>query len=158
MKITLLFSLIIILIATFSGCKKTGNEDVNISNEITFSEKTSEISNYIDCDLSIMSTTMAYSQAVEITNNYKNYIGKVIKMKGNFSVQKAETRNYYFCNIGDVTACCSSGFEFSLSDTSLVYPDDYPKDNEEITVIGTFSTYFEGEKEYIELKDARIIR
>ena len=38
-------------------------------------------------------------------------------------------------------ACCSSGLEFKLADTSLVYPDDYPADNTEVTVEGKLETY-----------------
>lgn len=83
------------------------------------------------------------------------YIGKTVKMRGSFQMYHDEaTDNYYFaCIIADATACCSQGIEFVLTGEHT-YPDDYPPLSTEITVVGTFSTYYEGEIMYCTLKDA----
>ena len=45
--------------------------------------------------------------------------------------------------IQDATACCAQGMEFVLTD-EYSYPDDYPDEGSEITVMAVFDTYQEG--------------
>lgn len=45
--------------------------------------------------------------------------------------------------IKDALACCSQGLEFVWGDVLHVYSDEYPKDETEIEVKGTFKTYKE---------------
>lgn len=52
-------------------------------------------------------------------------------------------------------ACCAQGIEFILTD-DYAWPGDYPEEGEEITVIGSFDTYYEGEYLYCTLRDAVI--
>ena len=52
--------------------------------------------------------------------------------------------------IYDAAGCCAEGIEFVLAD------GDYPKEGTQITVTGTFTTYNEGDKQYIQLKDATV--
>ena len=106
-----------------------------------------------DIDLTTMSSTMVYAEVSNMMTNPNEYIGKTVKMKGNFSVYLGETRNYYACIIADATACCSQGIEFLLSDNRK-YPDEYPEPGAEITVIGKFETYLEGTDTYCQLSDA----
>ncbi len=148
MKKFLIFLICFTLLFAFAGCGEKENSTT------TNAETKNTNADISIIDLSAMSTTMAYSKAVEMSNNRKDYIGKHIKISGKFDVVAGDTRNYYICNVGDATACCNAGFEFALADSNLKYPDDYPNINDEITVEGTFSTYLEGEDEYIELKDA----
>ena len=49
---------------------------------------------------------------------------------------EAAKETYYACIIQDATACCSQGLEYVLQD-----PENYPQDNEQITVVGEFQTY-----------------
>lgn len=109
-------------------------------------------------DLTILSSTMVYSEVFNIVSNPNEYIGKMIKMKGAFSVYQDESTGaiYYACIISDATACCAQGIEFVLSG-DYKYPDDYPELGEEITVIGEFETYREGEYLYCRLKNAELI-
>ena len=43
-------------------------------------------------------------------------------------------------------ACCAQGLEFVWGDVSHKYPDEYPAEDTEIEVQGTFKTY--KEKDY----------
>ena len=61
--------------------------------------------------------------------------------------------------IQDATACCAQGMEFVWGDGSHVYPDEYPEEDAEVIVEGTFETYTEERDEnlYCRLKDATLI-
>ena len=109
----------------------------------------------IDIDLTVMSSTMVYSQVSEIMADPDAYVGKIMKMKGLLTVfHSEETGKYYFgCLIQDATACCAQGIEFELAG-DYQYPDDYPPENTEITVVGVFDTYIEGVGLYCTLRNA----
>ena len=109
----------------------------------------------IDIDLTVMSSTMIYSQVSEIMADPDAYVGKIMKMKGLLTVfHSEETGKYYFgCLIQDATACCAQGIEFELAG-DYQYPDDYPPENTEITVVGVFDTYIEGVGLYCTLRNA----
>lgn len=54
-----------------------------------------------------------------------------------------------------ITACCAQGMEFVLTD-DYSYPNDYPREGDEITVTGVFDTYMEGDYMYCTLRDANL--
>lgn len=112
----------------------------------------------IDVDLTALSSTMVYSEVYNMMMTPEDYIGKVVKMNGLFSVyhDEAQDINYYACVIQDATACCSQGMEFVLTD-KYTYPDDYPEQGGEVTVVGTFDTYKEGEYTYCTLRNAELV-
>ncbi len=112
----------------------------------------------VDVDLTVLSSTMVYSEVYNMMVSPENYIGKTVKMKGPFAYYHDETTdNYYFaCIIQDATACCAQGIEFVLTE-DYTYPDDYPEVNEEICVIGVFDTYQEGSYTYCTLRKARLL-
>ena len=58
--------------------------------------------------------------------------------------------------IQDATSCCAQGMEFVWENGTHIYPDEYPEDNAEIVVEGTFETYKEeGDQNlYCRLSDA----
>ncbi|MBR5974358.1 MAG: hypothetical protein IK020_04155 [Clostridiales bacterium] len=109
----------------------------------------------IDIDLTEMSSSMVYSQVYSMTIDPQSYIGKIVKMKGQFAYYLDEaTGVYYFaCIVQDATACCAQGLEFALKGEHT-FPDDYPKEGEEVCVIGEFATYEEAGYVYFTLKDA----
>ena len=109
----------------------------------------------VDVDLTAMSSTMVYSEVLNMQQTPDKYLGKVVKMKGPFSVTEIDGNRYFACIIKDATACCSSGIEFDWAGDHS-YPEDYPKENQEITVTGTFTTYMEGKNKYLQLKDADV--
>ena len=105
-----------------------------------------------------LSSTMVYSEVYNMMNAPGDYIGKTIKMTGQFVYyENPDTKAQYFtCIIGDAMACCSQGLEFVLTGKHT-YPDDYPELGSEITVSGTFELYEEGDIRYCRLVDAEMI-
>lgn len=112
----------------------------------------------VDVDLTSLSSTMVYSEVYSMMYRPEDYVGKTIKMDGQFAVYHDETTgNYYFaCIIEDAAACCSQGIEFVLTE-DYSYPEDYPKEGGEITVIGVFDTYMEDDFMYATLREAKIL-
>ncbi len=109
----------------------------------------------IDVDLTLMSSTMVYSEIYNMVYEAGKYIGKTVKMNGTCTVYVDETngKSYYTCIVEDATACCARGIEFELSEDYL-FPDEYPEAGENITVLGTYDTYMEGEYVYCTLREA----
>jgi len=122
------------------------------------SESASVPTGDIDVDLTQLSSTVVYSEVYNMMTEPDSYVGKTVKMKGNFAEYHDETTGqYYFaCIIADATACCQQGMEFVLAGDHS-YPEDYPELGTEISVVGEFQTYMEGETQYCTLKDAAIV-
>lgn len=110
----------------------------------------------IDVDLTALSSTMVYSEVYNMVYTPTDYLGKTVKMRGQFAVYEGDGRNYYACLIADATSCCSQGIEFVVQD-ARTYPDDYPALGTEVTVVGTFDTYQEGDNTYCQLIDATLL-
>lgn len=119
-----------------------------------------ESSSY-DVDLTALSSTMIYSEVYNMMSEPEKYIGKSIRMNGQFALYQATDETgtplpdqiYFACIIADATACCSQGLEFVLAGEHT-YPDNYPELGTEITVSGTFETYDENGYMYCHLVDA----
>ncbi|MBR4579847.1 MAG: hypothetical protein IKO32_01285 [Lachnospiraceae bacterium] len=105
----------------------------------------------IDVDLTILSSTMVYSQVYDMVSRPENYEGKIVRMQGYVgSYEDTITGNkYYGCIIQDATACCSQGIEFVLKEGY-----EYPANDEDVIVTGEFGTYEEDGFLYCTLKDA----
>ncbi len=112
-------------------------------------------SDYVD--LTVLSSTMVYSEVFNMMMEPEKYIGKTVKMSGMYSVYYDESKDKYYhaCIISDATACCSQGLEFELTE-DYKYPDDYPEEAEDVCVTGIFDTYQEDGYKYCVLKNARI--
>lgn len=110
----------------------------------------------IDIDLTLLSSTMVYSQVYDMMMDPEKYVGKTVRMSGLYTdyYDEAADKHYFACIIQDATACCAQGIEFELTD-DYKYPDDYPEDSDLITVTGVFDTYMEGEAMYVTLRNAR---
>lgn len=104
----------------------------------------------IDVDLTQLSSTMVYSEVYNMVMTPEKYVGKTVKMSGQFAAyagNPAATDGpaYYFAVvIADATACCQQGLEF-VWPGEHAYPADYPAAGAEITVTGTFEAYQVGE-------------
>jgi hypothetical protein len=151
---------------TSSSDRETTSTDDNIaSNDSEFPTDDSDIassghedaSSGVDVDLTQLSSTMVYSEVYNMFASPEDYIGKTIKMKGEFSIYQDETTDkvYYTCIIADATACCSQGLEFVWKGEHK-YPEDYPELDSKITVTGEFQTYEEEGALYCTLIDAEI--
>ena len=108
----------------------------------------------VDVDLTVLSSTMVYAEVYNMVNDPESYVGKRVKMSGTCTTfyDDATGVDYYTCIVQDALACCASGIEFVLRD-GLTYPDE----NDEITVVGVFDTYMEGEYMYCTLRNAEIV-
>lgn len=140
---------IISLVSVFSACSKKTEEPE------TTKAATTEAVKAVDLDLSLMSGTAVYSEVYNIMSEPDKYIGKIIKIKGNFQIyQDVEQNKYYYaCVIPDATACCQQGIEF-VPERLMVYPKDFPPLDTEIIVAGEFTPYKDGETTYYTLKDS----
>ena len=110
-----------------------------------------------DVDLTALSSTMVYSEIYNMMYEPDRYVGKRIKMNGQFAVYKNPNTGavYMVCIIMDATACCSQGLKFVLAGEHS-YPADCPELGPEITVVGTFQTYEENGHMYCHLVDAEM--
>ena len=165
--IAVLMCLIISL--SFFSCSKDNEKQESLSSSTQSKNEEKEVNVQIDdstnkknkdevLDLTKLSSTLVYSEVYNIMVNPDNYVGRTIKMQGKFSVYHDEKRdkNFYSCIIQDATVCCAQGMEFMLKG-DYEYPKDYPKEGEEITVIGEFIRYSEGKHVYCGLKDAKLL-
>ena len=135
----------------FSACGST-QEGTDISTGST----NSSISGEYDYDLSKMSSTMIYSTVYSMLTAPDDYVGKTVRVTGNFNVYHDDTtkKDYYAVLISDATACCQQGMEFDMGSGY----SDYPPENALITVTGTFETYMEGKAKYCQLAKATLKR
>ncbi len=95
-------------------------------------EQTQTSADGVDVDLTVLSSTMVYSEVYNMLyNDPAYYLGKTVKAKGTFSLYQLVTDGVlqpdpvaYACIIADATACCAEGMEFVL-EGDYTYPDDY---------------------------------
>lgn len=153
MKKLICLALSLLMMLSVVGCSNSDTDPASELNEGTSSNTVEEY----DVDLTKLSSTIVYSEVCNMMTAPDDYIGKKIKMSGNFSVYHDESTNkyYYACLIADATACCSQGIEFVL-DGDYSYPDDYPEINSIITVTGIFDTYEENGYTYCQLINAQL--
>lgn len=137
-KILILFIVLVMAVGT-SACGKTQK-----------SEAADRVK--VDEDLTEMSATVIYSKVYDMLVNGSDYQGKTIRMQGLFSsyYDEVEADTRYGCIIQDATACCAQGLEFILSEDL----DKYPKEGDEITVVGTFELVDDGKYLTAVIKDA----
>ena len=109
----------------------------------------------IDFDLTTYSANMVYAEVYNMMYYPREYVGKKIRIQGQFTYAHDDStgKSYYACFISDAAACCSQGLEF-IPSKKLKYPKDFPKVGDKIEVTGTFTTYKEGDNEYVTLKNA----
>ena len=126
-------------------------------------EQTQTSADGVDVDLTVLSSTMVYSEVYNMLyNDPAHYFGKTVKAKGTFSLYQLVTDGVlqpdpvaYACIIADATACCADGMEFVL-EGDYTYPDAYPELGAEITVIGEFQSYEENGMTWYHLVNARL--
>ncbi len=135
------------IVFSFSACSK------NEKKAEATTEQTS--AKAVDVDLTKLSSTMVYSEVYNMMIYPDKYVGKTVKMQGQYNEYYDEEtdKTYYACVIADATACCQQGLEFVLTDEfdalGII-------NNDNIEVVGTFNIYNEGELQYFHLTDASI--
>ena len=115
----------------------------------------------VDIDLTAMGKDMVYSTVYQMVYNPQDYIGKTVRMKGQYYVaysQDPENDNFYnYCLIADAQACCQQGLEFVCTDGHDTYPDDFPEDGSEVEVTGVFEMYEEDGYMFLHLNYADMV-
>lgn len=105
----------------------------------------------IDVDLAQLSTTMVYSQIYQMQFYPDDYVGKTVRIFGQFFIYTHPDtgEEYYTIMVIDSTGCCIQGMEFVLKE-GLEYPpvDSY------VMLTGEFQTYEEYDYTYFHLVDA----
>lgn len=156
MKKIIAIILVLVLVLSFVACSKNSDKNDNSNSKTTTktTETTTEAKS-VDLDLTELSSTLIYSEVNNMLITPDDYKGKIIKMKGQFNQYTDEQtgKTYNAVIIPDATACCQQGLEFELSDKT----NPNFEQGTEITVVGTFDTYSEGELLYCHLKNAKII-
>lgn len=111
----------------------------------------------IDINLARMSGTMVYAQVYKMVTEPAKFIGKRVKMKGVFSSYYDEEtkKRFYGCVIADALACCSQGLAFELA-KERKFPDEFPAEGAEITIIGDFEMAEEGDDAYPVIRNAKL--
>ena len=88
----------------------------------------------VDIDLTKMSATMVYSTVFNMVNNPTNFVGKTMRMRGEYTTYPiSASETIHACLVRDAAGCCSQGLEFVLSN------GNYPAGAGEITVVGTIA-------------------
>ena len=144
-KVTLLIAVMMAMSALLCAC----GEKVPYPKEaVAQAEK-------VDLDLTTLSSTMVYSEVANIMTTPEEYVGKTMKIEGDFYnfLSSDGTAQFPACVIADATACCQQGIEFELND------GNYPQEGTNVTVIGTFEPYIDNTDggTYYHLENAQIV-
>jgi len=112
----------------------------------------------VDIDLARMSGTMVYAQVYQMVMEPAKFVGKRIRMRGIFSsYYDEETKTRFFgCIIKDALACCSQGLAFELEEKRK-FPDDFPDEGAEITIVGDFDFVDEEGAAYPLIRNAEML-
>ncbi len=111
--------------------------------------------NKIDVDLNNLNANVVYSQVYLMMTEPDKFIGKRIRMSGQFNVYAAQEGNpsgvteYYAIIIADAQACCQQGIEFIWP--GHTYPEGFPEVKSNASVTGIFEVYEENGKKYCRL-------
>ena len=111
-----------------------------------------------DADVDLTgSATVAFAALYAMMAEPESYMGQTVCLRGTFSTYEDpfSGNRFYGCVITDVTACCTQGMEFEPA-AEYIFPEDFPEENSEITVFGTFDTYEKNGYTFCILRDAKV--
>ena len=147
---------------TADAASTTADASADAGFDDFFSDDTPDLSfarqpGVIDLDLTTMSSTMVYSNVLQMMMTPEAYQGATIRLRGNLTYYRDEEtgREYFAAVIQDATACCAQGIEFVWKGEHH-WPQDYPPEDTEVTVTGVFDLYEENDNLYIQLLDADV--
>lgn len=117
----------------------------NLSECLIGCGKSENIVKSVDYDLTEMNSDMVYATVYQLMMDPDKYIGKTFKIDGlYYSGQDENTGTvYHYCVIQDALACCAQGLEFVVEDKAASDTVEYPEEETEIEIKGTFETYKE---------------
>ena len=104
--------------------------------------QSAENSSGIDVDLVGLSGTMMYAQMYEIMMVPEDYVGKTLRLAGQFTVYDDldPNRLVFTVMVADALACCQQGMEFVWTGEHS-YPEDYPEPGQTVVVTGRYERY-----------------
>lgn len=156
------FLLFLITALALAGCGQAAPEATVATTAPAPSETqaASQTSSYVD--LTGLSSTMVYAEVFNMTTFPEDYIGKTVKMRGQFSTGRLYAQDgtdgsmVFSCIIQDATSCCAQGIPFDLAGP-FSYPEDYPELGDQITVVGTFEKCTQDGLEFYRLSQAELV-
>lgn len=151
MKNHILCVAIILLLLCISSCRKEKSIDVKSSQD-----NSQTVSKY-DLDVSKMNYDMLSSLTFDILTTPEKYVDKTIKTSGKFYTSIHENIRYYSVLVWDSTGCCPAGFDF-IPPANMKFPEDFPENDEEITVTGTFKYMKLNEEVFLGFKADEILK
>lgn len=155
--------LFLAVLLTLSGCGQSVAQEATVSATIpapSETEAAKQTSSFVD--LTALSSTMVYAEVFNMTTFPEDYVGKTVKMRGQFSTGKLYAQDgtdgsmVFACIIQDATSCCAQGIPFDLAG-SFSYPEDYPQLGDQITVMGTFEKCTQDGLEFYRLSRAEMV-
>ena len=155
--VLLLLGMLLTVIALPVSDSKEQTEEKDKKKESTDTSENTETED-VDYDLTEMNSDMVYATVYQMMMEPEQYEGKTIRIDGNYYISKDEAtgNTYHFCVIKDALACCAQGLEFVRKNEEELSDEDYPEQETEIIVQGTFETYKEPNDEtlYCRITDA----
>ncbi len=157
------FLLFLIAALALSGCGQPATPEAAVSTAAPATSETQaakQTGSYVD--LTALSSTMVYAEVFNMTTFPEDYVGKTVKMRGQFSTGKLYAQDgsdgsmVFACIIQDATSCCAQGIPFDLAG-SFSYPEDYPELGNQITVVGTFEKCTQDGLEFYRLSQAEMV-
>ena len=159
------FLLFLIAALALTGCGQTATPEATIATTAPAASETqaaNQTGSYVD--LTSLSSTMVYAEVFNMTTFPEDYVGKTVKMRGQFSTGKLYAQEGTFedggmvfaCIIQDAAACCAQGIPFDLAE-SRAYPEEYPELGAPITVTGTFKICTQDGLEFCRLSQAELL-
>lgn len=139
------------------GCAK-GQSSSRETVVLSPSAAQSQSEDDIDVDLVGVNSNMIYAQVYEMMTRPEDYLGKTVRIEGEFKVYANEELNKsnYVVLIADALACCQQGMEFIWKGEHK-FPDDYPEPNSTVQVTGTYQSYEENGGTYYYLETDGIL-
>lgn len=129
--------------------------------EFTTEAPLAEADPNVDVDLTVLTANMVYAEVYNMMMNPDSYLGKTIKVSGPYyPLYYDGTGNYYhYVMIEDALACCQNGMEFIWDEGTHTYPDEYPKEDEVIEIVGELKSYKEENYiyYYLDIEEYKII-
>lgn len=157
------FLLFLIAALALTGCGQTAAPEATVATAAPATSETQaakQTGSYVD--LTALSSTMVYAEVFNMTTFPEDYVGKTVKMRGQFSTGKLYAQDgsdgsmVFACIIQDATSCCAQGIPFDLAG-SFSYPEDYPELGDQITVVGTFEKCTQDGLEFYRLSQAEMV-
>ena len=132
---------LIILLFLLTGCTKKPQPQITQTPVETEVPTPATATAKVDYDLSNMNFTMISSFFFQMLIEPETYENKTFKIKGKFqsfdNEEDPTALPYFSVIMNDVTMCCQEGIDFQWQGDHN-WPADYPKQDQEITIIGKY--------------------